>query len=411
MLSRLKFEIQPLVTEMLDQLPQQVWESSETTFLDPAMGGGQFLIEIQRRLQAAGHTDENIAARVYGCEKNKLCVNYAKNNKKLVSGNLYISNFLDYDWGDMKFDVIVGNPPYQSTESAQKKLWPLFIENSFKIVAPNGYIAMVTPASWLVRPDGKSYDNLTKNIFAQNHLAWVLSDTKQYFDIGETVAAWLLHCNGIPSRPTRLVSNGVETQVQYQGQQVALTPEQALAYAIMSKIDNHNAPRLKSITYNDVQGKSLEHYLTTKVLFEKGGKGRVPVFWTAANKDKYFTAQENQKQGLKIVLNLSGYYYLESDPYKYMLIDTSNTYAIGAGSLGLPMPDEKSAKNCWSFLTSKLYQFYINNEKTSGFNTGIIKLPLLDVSKSWTDDKLCKLFGLSTTEKEFVYNNYQKKTA
>jgi len=36
---------------------------------------------------------------------------------------------------------------------------------------------------------------------------------------------------------------------------------------------------------------------------------------------------------------------------------------------------------------------------------------LLDVSKSWTDDKLCKLFGLSTTEKEFVYNNYQKKTA
>ena len=99
MLSRLKFEISPLVKEMLDQLPSAVWSSSSTTFLDPSMGGGQFLVEIERRLRASGHSDENISARVFGCEKNKLRVNYAKNNKKLLSKNLHISDFLSYNWG------------------------------------------------------------------------------------------------------------------------------------------------------------------------------------------------------------------------------------------------------------------------------------------------------------------------
>ena len=120
MLSRLKFAIAPLVKEILDNLPDSIWTSSSTTFLDPAMGGGQFLVEIERRLREAGHSDENIATRVFGCEKNKLRVNYAKNNKKLVSTNLYVSDFLSRDWGTMKFDVIVGNPPYNDLDTSRE---------------------------------------------------------------------------------------------------------------------------------------------------------------------------------------------------------------------------------------------------------------------------------------------------
>ena len=40
MLGRLKFEIDELVDEILDQLPVSVFERNDTTFLDPAMGGG-----------------------------------------------------------------------------------------------------------------------------------------------------------------------------------------------------------------------------------------------------------------------------------------------------------------------------------------------------------------------------------
>jgi hypothetical protein len=409
--SRLKFPIAPLVNEMLDQLPAEIWTSSTTTFLDPAMAGGQFLVEIQRRLREAGHTDENIASRMFGCETNKLRVNYSKNNKKLVTDNLWISDFLSRDWGTMKFDVIIGNPPYQSNESSQKKLWPLFIEKSYNIISPNGYIAMVVPASWLVRPDGRGYSNLTKNIFGQNHLVWISADAKKYFDIGETVAAWVLHCNNSIGNTTALVNNGITTSIVYSGQLVALTSSQAAVYNIMSKIDNFDRPKLKSLTYNDVQGRSIEHYLESKTLFENKAKDRVKVFWTAANSEQYWTPKKNQRQGIKIIVNLSGYYYSETEPSRYMLIDLNNTYAIGAGSLGIPFDNKESAENCWSFLKSKLYQFYINNEKTSGFNTGIIKLPLLDTKQAWTDELVCDAFGLTQEEKELVYNTYQRKTS
>ena len=57
MLSRMKFEIEALVEEMLDQLPETVWTSNSTTFFDPAIGGGQFVRAIEQRLRERGHSD------------------------------------------------------------------------------------------------------------------------------------------------------------------------------------------------------------------------------------------------------------------------------------------------------------------------------------------------------------------
>ena len=62
MLSRIKFEITPLVNKMLDQLPSEVWTSTTTTFFDPAIAGGQFVREIERRLLEAGHSRDRRAS-------------------------------------------------------------------------------------------------------------------------------------------------------------------------------------------------------------------------------------------------------------------------------------------------------------------------------------------------------------
>ena len=84
MLSRMKFEIDDLVTEILDQLPQSIWTSDSTTFIDPALGGGQFVRAIEQRLRSYGHNDDNIKRRVFGCESSKLNVKYAVNKYKLI---------------------------------------------------------------------------------------------------------------------------------------------------------------------------------------------------------------------------------------------------------------------------------------------------------------------------------------
>jgi type I restriction-modification system DNA methylase subunit len=135
-LMRLKLPIQDLVEEILNQLPDHVWQDPTITFLDPAMAGGQFIRAIERRLLAAGHSRENIADRVYGCEEKLIRVKYVKNWHKVLSNQLHVMDFITHDWGNMKFDVIVGNPPYQSEKrTGTQPLWPLFVNKASEILS------------------------------------------------------------------------------------------------------------------------------------------------------------------------------------------------------------------------------------------------------------------------------------
>jgi hypothetical protein len=49
-----------LVNEMLDKLPADVWTDPTKTWLEPAAGDGNFLVEIKARLLKAGHDEKHI---------------------------------------------------------------------------------------------------------------------------------------------------------------------------------------------------------------------------------------------------------------------------------------------------------------------------------------------------------------
>lgn len=51
----------------------------------------------------------------------------------------------------MKFDIIVGNPPYQELKEGNtnsKAIWPSFVERSVLILKEGGYLNMVHPSGW-----------------------------------------------------------------------------------------------------------------------------------------------------------------------------------------------------------------------------------------------------------------------
>lgn len=140
MLSRMKFEIEALVEEMLNQLPASMWSSDSTTFFDPAIGGGQFVRAIEQRLRDAGHSDSNIRSRVFGFEESDLHIRFAVNKYNLIGQYVRkpYEKFFELD-DTMKFDVVVGNPPYLKGKWAEFLKQGTFLSKKYVLmVSPDG---------------------------------------------------------------------------------------------------------------------------------------------------------------------------------------------------------------------------------------------------------------------------------
>jgi hypothetical protein len=148
MITRLKFDLTDIVDPMLNMLPEELFRSKTTTFLDVSMGGGQFVRVIEQKLREYGHSDENIKSRVFGMEENILRVKYAVHKHKLV-GTYMKENFLTWESG-MKFDCVLGNPPYQLKVGPKKTepIWDKFVFKSFDHLKEGGYLALIHPSGW-----------------------------------------------------------------------------------------------------------------------------------------------------------------------------------------------------------------------------------------------------------------------
>jgi hypothetical protein len=131
----------------------EVWENPESKFLDPCMGKGTFLIEIVNRLvYIYNYSKEDAISRVYGYD---IRFKYVSLLEDFGFKNVFYKNFLNEEI-DMKFDVIVGNPPYQKVNgsASAEAIWPKFVINSFKLCKDSGYVCLIHPGGWR-NVDGK----------------------------------------------------------------------------------------------------------------------------------------------------------------------------------------------------------------------------------------------------------------
>ena len=161
-----------LVNEMLDKLPKEVWRNKNLTWLDPCVGMGNYMIAIYLRLMEELKTeipDEKkrkkhiIEKMLYMCEINKKNCYIVKqifniNNEYVL--NLYEGDTLALDsekiFKILKFDIIVGNPPYNSFDNntikvkrgGDNNLYEKFINFGINLLNKNGYLLYITPVSW-----------------------------------------------------------------------------------------------------------------------------------------------------------------------------------------------------------------------------------------------------------------------
>jgi hypothetical protein len=96
----------PLVQEILDQLPKELFTDPSKTFIDPACGDGQFLSEVLIRKLENGIDFKTALSTIYGvdlmqdnvdlCRERLLCGR--EDLRHIVEKNIVCADGLEYDY-------------------------------------------------------------------------------------------------------------------------------------------------------------------------------------------------------------------------------------------------------------------------------------------------------------------------
>jgi predicted RNA methylase len=155
LLWRIRKQPAGVVTMILSSIPESMLLDCNIVVADLAMGDGSYLAEIARRRVANGASIEQAQSTLYGYEKSPVYLEAARKLNGLQHAKLAILKpETDLNALSMKFDVIVGNPPFQEvTEKGRKdqasNLWTKFWVKSLELAKDDGVVSLITPTSWL----------------------------------------------------------------------------------------------------------------------------------------------------------------------------------------------------------------------------------------------------------------------
>jgi hypothetical protein len=393
-----------LVDEILDKLPID-WSNPALKFCDPCCGSGRFLMSLKYRLLAAGHTEKHIIENMlYGMDIDP--VNTAGTVAMLggspYNHNIRTGNSLTEKW-EMKFDVIVGNPPYQAIDrngtrnNKKDNLWSQFVVLAFEQLSKAGSsVAMITPTSWMSPSTNKKGGSLLQKHFLTNQLKHLEVNTVGHYfpGVGSQFSWYVVQC--VPAHK--------ETSIRFKDVDGVIKSSTADLSGFMflpPNLDSLTLSIFSKTTFSSTQPlpfiRSTEYATYNKKLVGKWSKVKTEIFkyqaFHTAVQDLYFSFNHSLAAVPKVYISFSGY----STPR----LDLNGEYGVTECGMCCMVEPEV----VYQVVGSKVYQFLLRTAKWSGFNSQWLitnGLPLVDLSRSWTDEELYAHFNLTADEIKLI---------
>jgi len=463
-----------LVNDILDMLPQELFCDTSTTFLDPVTKSGVFLREIAVRLmeglkdeipdkqERINHIFKN---QLYGIAITELTSLLSRRSvycSKTANGKYSICTSFDdeqgnilfdrvehtwkdgkckfcgasqenYDRGDalethayafihtenpeelfnMKFDVIIGNPPYQLSDGGSKAsaspLYNKFVEQAKKLQPK--YLTMIIPSRWFA--GGKGLDNFRTDMLNDDRISSITDfiNAKECFpgiSLGGGVCYFLWESNYHGDCKVTNVLNGQKNSLTRRLNEFPVFVRQNKAIEIIHKIKSTNYQSISDLVSSrnpfglssSARGRKTKfnNHLTlyssqgiSYINREDINKGNIDTYKIMISKVTSEHAGEPDKNGqMKIISKMKVLKPSEVCTDSYLIIGSFN--------------DIKIAENLYGYLRTRFARFLLLQAVTS-INLSKDKfmfVPLQDFTESWTDEKLYTKYKLEKHEIELI---------
>jgi len=312
----------------------------------------------------------------------------------------------------MRFDVIIGNPPYQLSDGgfgrSASPIYHKFVQQAKKL-NPR-YLSMIIPARWF--GGGKGLDEFRSEMLNDDHIRKIVDfeDANEVFpgvDIAGGICyfLWERDSRGLCEVVNR--HGGIEATSKRPLNEFKTFIRHSQALSIIRKVI---AKKEKGMSEQVTSRKPFG--LATNVLPMKNGdlvlrwqKGEGPY------KRSDISAGVEMIDKWKVITSYVGYDHA-GNPGKdgrrrvFSKIDIlppgticTETYLV-VGSY----EEETQARNLVRYMKSRLFRFLVSQFMYSHHITkdSYSLVPILDMTKPWTDEKLYKRYGLTAEDIAFI---------
>lgn len=465
-----------IANQMLDMLPQELFSNPDTTFLDPACKSGVFLREIARRLlkglelqipDLQERIDHIFHKQVFGVAITELTSLLSRRSvycSKYPNSEYSVSRFDDaqgnirykripHIWRDgkcvycgasqaeydrdeelethayemihtnkpeaifnMKFDVVIGNPPYQLSTAGNdngaqaKPVYQNFVQQAMKLNSK--YVVMITPSRWFA--GGWGLDDFRNKMISCNciremHDFQNSSDCFSGVDIKGGISYFLYDkdyngpCKFYSHKDDKTLSM-TERVLKEDGCDILIRYNELIGIYRKAHSHGHFKPFSSIVSGRSPFGLNTNHTgnaekksNTDVRYFERKGYTYMPINRVTRNVDaikqyKLYVpkAAEDGKIPGKIIGAIT-----QGRP---------GTICSGTYLLVGPFKNATEMENAASYMKTKFFRALVAVNKISQDSYAKVYdgVPMQDFSKSWSDKELYRMYDLSEDEIDFI---------